>query len=87
MFSRARIDLEEVQAFVVPSVAVLKLQGSNERYVFLEKDGIARRIVVELGERFDDQVEISAEEISPGDKLVIAGQSRLLDGMEVIVSQ
>ena len=87
MFARAKIDLEEAQAFVVPSVAVLKLQGSNERYVFIEKNGLAKRIVVELGERFDDQVEIITEEIHPGDKLVIAGQSRLLDGMEVVVSQ
>jgi membrane fusion protein, multidrug efflux system len=85
MFARASIELDQVNAFVVPAIAVLKLQGSNERFVFLEKDGRAKRVVVETGDRFDDQVEIVSDEINPGDNLIIAGQARLLDGIEVVV--
>lgn len=87
MFARASIELEQTDAFVVPALAVLKLQGSNERYVFIEENGKALRRVVELGERFDDLVEIVANGIKPGDNLIIAGQSRLLDGMNITVSQ
>jgi membrane fusion protein, multidrug efflux system len=85
MFARAILEFDQVQAFVVPSLAILKLQGSNERYVFLEEDGVAKRLVVEIGDRYDDMVELIADEIQEGDRLIIAGQSRLLDGMAVDV--
>ncbi|MBN2347611.1 MAG: efflux RND transporter periplasmic adaptor subunit [Bacteroidales bacterium] len=85
MFCRVSIEISEVQALVVPAISILKLQGSNERYVFLEKNGIAKRISVKLGKRYDDQVEIISNEIKEGDHLIIAGQSRLLDGVEVKV--
>ena len=87
MFARATMELDQVQAFLVPSLAVLKLQGSNDRYVFLEDNGRARRVVVELGDRFDDMVELISDDIHEGDRLIIAGQARLLDGMEVTVVQ
>ena len=85
MFARARLDLEQVEVFVVPAIAVMKLQGSNERFVFLEENGRARRVTVEPGDRFDDMVEIVSDEIRAGDNLIIAGQARLLDGVAVKV--
>ena len=85
MFARAGIDIAQEQVFAVPSLAVLKLQGSNERYVFLNENGRARRVAVQLGDRFDDMVEIISDEINAGDNLIIAGQARLLDGVAVTV--
>ncbi len=85
MFARASMELDQVEAFVVPALAVMKLQGSNERYVFLEDNGRAKRVVVEMGDRYDDMVELVSDEIHKGDRLIIAGQARLLDGMEVQV--
>jgi membrane fusion protein, multidrug efflux system len=85
MFARASMDLDQLEAFVVPALAVMKLQGSNERYVFLEENGKAKRVVVEMGDRYDDMVELVSDEIHEGDRLIIAGQARLLDGMEVQV--
>ena len=85
MFARAILEFDQVQAIVVPSLAIMKLQGSNERFVFLEQDGRAKRVVVELGDRYDEMVELISDEISTGDKLIIAGQSRLLDGTPVSV--
>jgi membrane fusion protein (multidrug efflux system) len=87
MFARATFELEQVKAFVVPAIAVMKLQGSNERFVFLEEGGKARRVVVELGERFDDMLEIISDSIHVGDKLIVAGQARLVDGIAVQVQQ
>ncbi len=85
MFCRVSVEISEVQALVVPAVAILKLQGSNERYVFLEENGKARRITVTLGKRYDDQVEIIAHDIMEGEHLIVSGQSRLLDGVNVKV--
>jgi RND family efflux transporter MFP subunit len=87
MFARAGMELAQVQAFVIPSIAVLKLQGSNERYLFLEENGRARRVSVELGDRYDDMLEILSDEIREGDRLIVAGQARLLDGTPVRVTE
>lgn len=85
MFARAVIELGEEQAFVLPSLAVLKQQGTNERVVFIEENGRAKRVVVETGARFDDMIEIISDQIHEGDRLIVAGQARLLDGMQVSV--
>jgi membrane fusion protein, multidrug efflux system len=86
MFARARFDLQQVEVFVVPALAVLKLQGSNERFVFIEENGRAKRVIVEIGDRFDDMVEIVTDQVGAGDNLIIAGQARLVDGVAVSVN-
>lgn len=83
MFARVGLELGETRALVVPALAVLKMQGSNERYVFLSEDGKARRVSVTIGQRFDDQVEIISEALKEGDQLIVAGQARLVDQVPV----
>lgn len=85
MFARAELALGRASAFLAPALAVMKLQGSNERYVFLEKGGKAHRVVVTLGERHDDQVELISRELRPGDRLIVTGQSKLMDRSAVRV--
>ena len=85
MYARAELTLEQVQALVAPAIAVMKLQGSDERYIFLEKDGRAHRVVVEIGDRHDDMLELISGELRPGDRIIIAGQSRLVDQSPVTV--
>ncbi|MBR9978371.1 MAG: efflux RND transporter periplasmic adaptor subunit [Bacteroidetes bacterium] len=85
MFARAVLDLERVRAFLAPAIAVMKLQGSDERFVFLEEAGMARRVTVALGDRHDDQVEILSDAIEAGDHLIVAGQSKLVDQTPVTV--
>jgi RND family efflux transporter MFP subunit len=86
MFSRVTMELGEETALVVPSAAVLKMQGSNERYIFLEEDGIAKRVTVLIGKRFDDRIEILSDELTEGDRLIVTGQARLVDGDKVLVT-
>jgi membrane fusion protein, multidrug efflux system len=85
MFCRANFHFGEVEAILVPGTAVLKLQGSNERYVFIAKNGKAKRMVVEVGRRFDDQVEIITNGIQAGDRIIVSGQSRLVDDMDISI--
>lgn len=83
MYARATLALGQMNAIVVPYQSILKLTGSNDRYVFINNGGVARRISVTLGERFDDRQEIipvTAGDIKEGDELVISGQARLVDG-------
>lgn len=79
MFCRVSLDLGEQIALVVPAIAVLKTQGSNERYVFLEENGIAHRVVVNIGKRFDDKLEVISDEIKEGSNLIVSGQAKLVN--------
>jgi membrane fusion protein, multidrug efflux system len=85
MFSRVSLDLDRVEAMLLPAIAVLKLQGSNDRYLFTEVNGQAKRISVVVGQRFNDQIEVISDELKRGDNIIISGQARLLDGMKVEV--
>lgn len=85
MFARVRLFLGKEMAMVVPDYTVLKMQGSNERYVFVVKDGKAHRIVVKIGDRFNDRIEILSPELKAGMELVSEGQGRLNDGVPVNV--
>jgi multidrug efflux pump subunit AcrA (membrane-fusion protein) len=79
------MDLGLSEAILVPSQAVLKLQGSNERFVFLHSKGLAQRVAVKVGRRFDDEVELISDRIKAGDQLVVLGQARLRDGVKLNV--
>ncbi len=85
MFSRISLDLDKDEALLLPASAVLKLQGSNDRYLFIEENGIAKRIAVTINKRVDDLVEVNSPLLKAGDHLIVKGQGRLLDGMKVEV--
>jgi membrane fusion protein (multidrug efflux system) len=85
MFARVYIDMGEIEAFVVPSDAVLMQEGTNDRYIFVVNGNTASRRMVKLGKRFDDIVEIAEGDLKEGDSLVVDGQARLSDGLTVEV--
>lgn len=83
MYVSARVDLGEESAVLVPYQSVLKLQGSNDRYVFINAGGVAKRVPVTLGQRFDDRIEIISNELTENDELVVVGQGRLVEGVKL----
>jgi len=87
MYTQARLSLGRDSAIVVPYQAVLKLQGANNRYVFMNNNGVAKRVDVRLGQRFDDEVEIISDEIHPGDEMVVEGEARLVDGAKMEIKK
>ncbi len=82
MFSRVALDLGDMDALLVPSLAVRKQVGSDERFVFVVEDDIAHRRSVTLGRTFDDRLEILSG-IEQGEMLVVTGQHNLMDGATV----
>ena len=62
-----------------------KLVGANDRYVFLNDNGRAKRVAVELGQRFDQNIEILSPEIVEGVEMVTTGQHKLVDGVKINV--
>lgn len=85
MFARVNLILGEGDALLVPSIAVMQQTGTNQRYVMLHENGVARKVNVEIRKRYDDQLEISSPQIQGGEQLIYAGQSRLEDGTPVSI--
>jgi membrane fusion protein (multidrug efflux system) len=69
-------------AIVVPEAAVVP--SDQQMFVYLVRDGKARRTAVQLGGRTEGRVEILSG-VSAGDSVVTAGQQRLEDGTPVTV--
>ena len=85
MYVTTTLGLGKENTIVVPYQSVEKLIGSNERFVFINENGYAKRVSVKLGQRFDEQIEIIAPEIQPGVEYIHKGQSKLVDGVKIQV--
>ncbi|MGQ1889871.1 efflux RND transporter periplasmic adaptor subunit [Thermophagus sp. OGC60D27] len=87
MYVKSSIQLHEVETMLVPYQAVLKLIGSNNRYVFVNNNGVAKRVDVKLGQRFNELIEVFSDDLNVGDQLVTVGQAKLVDGVKLKVVQ
>ena len=85
MYVSTTLEMGNEKTLLAPYNAVQKLQGSDERYVFLADGTKAKRVVVKLGQRFDDNVEIIADEIAEGKDLIIQGVAKLHDGTPITI--
>jgi RND family efflux transporter MFP subunit len=57
MFARVTLNLGEIDALILPAIAVLKQEGTNDRFIFLAGgDNTASKIRVEIGKRYDDKL-------------------------------
>lgn len=83
MFSRVTIGLGKYETLVVPAFSIIQQEGTNEKYVFINNKGVAQRIKVTTGKRFDDKIEIITNGVKAGQQLIIAGQGNLMDKNKV----
>ncbi len=86
MYITATLGLGKENVITAPYSTVLKLIGANNRYVFINDNGYAKRVDVEMGQRFGDDVEIISPEIVDGVQMVTKGESRLIDGVKITVN-
>ncbi len=84
MFGRVSVNFGTENRVVISDRAIVKQPGSAVRYVYLYKDGKAQYQEVNLGIRLGDEYEILSG-LNNGDKIIVAGQSKLSDGDEVTV--
>ncbi len=80
MYAKVQVNLGKKEAIVVPSSAVLMQDGTANRFVFLNNNGVAQRVFVDIATRFDDQLEIVSDIDLEGKQIIVAGQSKLDDG-------
>ena len=82
MYARVSLNFGSGKSIIVPDLAVQKQAGSNDKYVYVVENGVAKYHKVELGQRLAENHEILSG-INPGDVVVTAGQTRLIDGTPV----
>lgn len=82
MFARVGLELGSMHHVVVPDRAVVKQAGSGNKYIYVYRDGRVSYNHVQLGQRLGDEYEV-VDGVSDGDQVVISGQTRLADGVEV----
>ena len=87
MFGRVKLSLGEANHVVVPDRAVVKQQGSGDRYIYvLNADNTVSFVKVDLGQRLGDKYEVISG-IEPGSQVVITGQNALANGKKVKVQK
>ena len=84
MFGRVILEFGKIKHVVVPDVAIVKQAGSGAKFVFVYSNGKVQYKQVELGRRDNTDFEVLSG-LNAGDQVVVAGQSKLVDGAEVKV--
>ena len=82
MFARVTMSFGHMDHVVAPDRSIVKQSGAGDLYIYVCKDGKVSYQKVELGRRMGDKYEIISG-VEDGDQVVITGQSRLTNGMEV----
>ena len=86
MFARASLNFGTEENVVVPDLAIVKQAGAGDRYVYVYKDGKVTYNKVELGRRMGTEYELKSG-VPNNSQVVIAGQTRLINGTEVEVEK
>ncbi len=86
MFARVTVNFGTEDRVVVPDLAIVKQAGAGDRYVYVYDNGKVSYKKVELGQRLDTEYELISG-VEDNSQVVVAGQTRLLDGIEVEVQQ
>ena len=87
MFVRVNVNFGSNKSVVIPDVAVVKQQGSGERFVYvLNEDGTVSYQKIELGRRMGAEFEVLSG-LKDSAIVVTGGQIRLKDGIQVAVNE
>lgn len=84
MFARVKMNFGTNDRPLLSDKAVQKQVGSNDRFVFVEKDGKAVYTLVQLGVRLNDKYEIVSG-LQAGDRVIVEGYTDLVEGTVVEV--
>ncbi|MBO4761389.1 MAG: efflux RND transporter periplasmic adaptor subunit [Bacteroidales bacterium] len=85
MFARVVVNFGNVNSVIIPDTAVVKLEGTGQKYVYVLKgDNTVSFVPVTLGRHVGKEYEV-LEGIDENATVVVKGQSSLKDGIKVNV--
>jgi len=76
MFSKIELDLGKGNAILIPNISLIKQTGTNDMYVFVNKNNVARKTPVKTGRMINDRIEI-LDGVKDGDEIIVVGQNKL----------
>ena len=86
MFARVTMGFGTQNHVVAPDLSIVKQSGAGDRYIYVYKDGKVSYEKVQLGRRMGNKYEVISG-VNSGDQVVVSGQSRLNNGMEVEIEK
>lgn len=85
MFGRAELNLGRANMIMVPDKAVIKQNGTNDKYVYVvTADNTLEYKKITVGKRLGDKYVI-LDGISEGEKVVVSDQNKLKNGSKVVI--
>jgi len=84
MFSKIQLNLGQGSAILVPNIAIVKQTGTNDMYVFLNKNNVAVKTQVKTGRMIDDRIEVT-EGITEGNEVIVVGQNKIENQAAIII--
>lgn len=85
MVARVQIIRAKRQAAILVSESIIQQVDRNKMVVYVERNGVAEERVVKIGGRQNGKVEI-VDGLKPGDRVIVSGFQKLVDGQPVQVS-
>lgn len=82
MYARATFNMGTKEGIMIPDIAILKQQGSNERYVYVIAGDKAERRSVRLGRQVEDRVDILSG-VAAGEQVAVTALTKLSDGATI----
>jgi len=83
MFARVTVNFGDLNNVIVPDMAVVKLEGTGQKFVYvLNADNTVSFVPVTLGRHIGSEYEV-LEGIAEGATVVVKGQASLKDGIKV----
>lgn len=83
MYAKVTVKFGKNHSVVIPDRAVVRQQGAGDKFVYIyNEDGTVTFKKIVLGVRMGTEIEV-LEGVEDGDKVVIAGQIRIKDGIAV----
>ncbi len=84
MFCKVKINLKKTSAILIPNITIIKQIGTNDKYVFINKNNIAIKKKVKIGVVIDDKSEIVSG-LNLGDELIVTGADKLMEQSPVTI--
>ncbi|MFI3314172.1 MAG: efflux RND transporter periplasmic adaptor subunit [Rikenellaceae bacterium] len=84
MFGRTKFSMREKAGILVPDIAVQKQMGTDDRFVYVNNNGVAERKSVTIGRLVGSHYDILSG-VEVGDEIVTTAFSRISDGTKIEV--
>ena len=84
LYARVMVNFGSNNSIVLPDAAIVKQQGSGQRFVYVLDGDTVNLSEVTLGNHFDDKYEVLSG-VEEGQQVVVKGQAALKSGIRVEV--